>query len=309
MPLAPFNTIDLADIAFGSNTTVVYLASSADTGTLTVSDGTHTANIALLGQYSPDVLHDSERRSRWHRGGRSGAQRLGLVEWRIFLADYRYPIADYYLTAKFSLTGRTRPATRGLTKSTMCGTRLPTRTTRYRTRPLSTSSARLRRSSRRPARYLSLAAMRARMGSVNKGIPNTNIFDLTTNSLTPSPSGPMAFARWYPTLITLDTGQLLILGGADIDGNGVGTPEIFTPGAGWRTLTGAYIAEMAAGTGYYYPRTWQASNGRVITVAADGHGHLRDRSLRKWPSQRDRTGSGRVLILMSRRSCSPRINA
>ena len=50
---APFNTIDLADIAFGSNTTVIYLASSADTGTLTVSDGTNTANIALLGQYSP----------------------------------------------------------------------------------------------------------------------------------------------------------------------------------------------------------------------------------------------------------------
>ena len=50
---APFNTIDLADIAFGSNTTVAYSASSADTGTLTVSDGTHTANIALLGKYSP----------------------------------------------------------------------------------------------------------------------------------------------------------------------------------------------------------------------------------------------------------------
>ena len=49
----PFNKIDLADIAFGSNTTVAYLASSADTGTLTVSDGTNTANIALLGQYSP----------------------------------------------------------------------------------------------------------------------------------------------------------------------------------------------------------------------------------------------------------------
>ena len=43
----------MADIAFGSNTTVTYLASSADTGTLTVSDGTNTANISLLGQYSP----------------------------------------------------------------------------------------------------------------------------------------------------------------------------------------------------------------------------------------------------------------
>ncbi|HMF23511.1 MAG TPA: Ig-like domain-containing protein, partial [Pseudolabrys sp.] len=51
--VAPFDAIDLADIAFGANTTVVYLPSSTNTGTLTVSDGTHTANIALSGQYSP----------------------------------------------------------------------------------------------------------------------------------------------------------------------------------------------------------------------------------------------------------------
>jgi hypothetical protein len=45
-------SLDLADIAFGSNTTLGYAANSNNTGgTLTVSDGTHTANIALLGQY------------------------------------------------------------------------------------------------------------------------------------------------------------------------------------------------------------------------------------------------------------------
>ena len=47
-------------------------------------------------------------------------------------------------------------------------------------------------------------------------------------------------------MITLDTGQLLILGGIDLNGNGVTTPEIYTPGVGWRTLTGANIAEFAA---------------------------------------------------------------
>ena len=51
--VAPFNAIDLADIAFGATTTAVYLASGPNTGTLTVSDGTHTANIALSGQYGP----------------------------------------------------------------------------------------------------------------------------------------------------------------------------------------------------------------------------------------------------------------
>src|SRR5262249_22395567 len=88
--------------------------------------------------------------------------------------------------------------------------------------------------------------------------------------LSASPSGPMAFARWYPTLITLDTGQQLILGGRDQNFAGVGYPEIFTPGVGWRTLTGAYIAEIANGGGYYYARAWQASNGKVIVAAAGG---------------------------------------
>jgi hypothetical protein len=44
--------IDLSDIAFGPNTTLGYAANNGNTGgTLTVSDGTHVGNIALLGQY------------------------------------------------------------------------------------------------------------------------------------------------------------------------------------------------------------------------------------------------------------------
>jgi hypothetical protein len=44
--------LDLADIGFSSRTTLGYTPNSANTGgTLIVSDGTRTANIALLGQY------------------------------------------------------------------------------------------------------------------------------------------------------------------------------------------------------------------------------------------------------------------
>jgi hypothetical protein len=43
--------IDLADVAFGDKTTLGYARSSAAAGTLTVSDGIHTARIALLGNY------------------------------------------------------------------------------------------------------------------------------------------------------------------------------------------------------------------------------------------------------------------
>lgn len=45
--------IDLRDIAFGSNTKVTFTeASNHLSGTLKVTDGTHTDNLTLLGQYS-----------------------------------------------------------------------------------------------------------------------------------------------------------------------------------------------------------------------------------------------------------------
>src|SRR6516225_3222949 len=44
--------IDLRDIAFSPNTTLGYSPNSTNTsGTLSVTDGTRTANIALLGSY------------------------------------------------------------------------------------------------------------------------------------------------------------------------------------------------------------------------------------------------------------------
>ncbi|WP_456780966.1 hypothetical protein [Bradyrhizobium sp. USDA 3315] len=46
--------IDLKGISFGANTAVSFAENQAGTGgTLTVSDGAHTANIVLLGQYDP----------------------------------------------------------------------------------------------------------------------------------------------------------------------------------------------------------------------------------------------------------------
>ncbi|WP_143035694.1 VCBS domain-containing protein [Bradyrhizobium sp. Rc2d] len=46
--------IDLKDVSFGAETTLSFVGNQAGTGgTLTVSDGAHTANIVLLGQYDP----------------------------------------------------------------------------------------------------------------------------------------------------------------------------------------------------------------------------------------------------------------
>jgi hypothetical protein len=49
--------LDLRDIGFGATTTVGFAANSSNTGgTLSVSDGTHVAQIALLGQYMANSL-------------------------------------------------------------------------------------------------------------------------------------------------------------------------------------------------------------------------------------------------------------
>src|SRR5207245_7731440 len=46
--------LDLLDVAFGAGTTASYVADQAGTGgILSVTDGVHTANITLLGQYEP----------------------------------------------------------------------------------------------------------------------------------------------------------------------------------------------------------------------------------------------------------------
>ena len=44
------DTIDLTTVAFGSSTTSSYL-DNGTSGTLTVTDGTHTARLTMLGQY------------------------------------------------------------------------------------------------------------------------------------------------------------------------------------------------------------------------------------------------------------------
>src|SRR5262249_26975020 len=58
--LSGSDALDLGDISFGANTTATYLGNTSG-GVLTVSDGTHTANIDLVGNYlssSGDLASD-----------------------------------------------------------------------------------------------------------------------------------------------------------------------------------------------------------------------------------------------------------
>ena len=50
--------IDLEDIGFGGNTTLGFQEAGSNlSGTLTIGDGIHTANLTLLGQYVAGQFH------------------------------------------------------------------------------------------------------------------------------------------------------------------------------------------------------------------------------------------------------------
>ena len=108
------------------------------------------------------------------------------------------------------------------------------------------------------------------LGGRNLGVNDVNVYNYEDMSLKPSPTGDMAYQRWYPTAINLANGKVLIVGGKDGAGNGVGTPELYTPDVGWKSLTGAYSADI--GQNWWYPRTWLNSDGDVILFGTGGGG-------------------------------------
>lgn len=114
---------------------------------------------------------------------------------------------------------------------------------------------------------------------LNNGNPDMNVFDPRRNELRKAEG--MAFPRWYPTLVVMPSGERVALGGRIRDASSrwtfyeravASTPEVYTPGSGWRTLGGA-ASERAYGSrheSYYYPRAWLAPAGDVFILGHDG---------------------------------------
>ena len=84
----------------------------------------------------------------------------------------------------------------------------------------------------------------------------------------------MQFARWYGSAVQLGNGQILLIGGRDdspaTDIHYSAYAEIYTPGYGFHTLTGAYIDSFNLGA--LYPRSWLTPSGKVWT--SDGTGNI-----------------------------------
>jgi YVTN family beta-propeller protein len=115
--------------------------------------------------------------------------------------------------------------------------------------------------------------------------PLNSAFFATGNSLRTTDTAALADQRWYSTLLTLPDGRLVMLGGMDpyqeamvndpagaiANGTVSMTPELYTPGTGWASLTGARSRD-AFGPDYLrtsYPRSWVAPNGTVFGISSE----------------------------------------
>ncbi len=113
-------------------------------------------------------------------------------------------------------------------------------------------------------------------GVRNYSVNDVNLFDYRSSALYQAPQ-PMRDVRWYPTVVTLASGQVLVLGGrASLTELSVPTPELYTEGQGWRSLEGAASDDAYGSRNWSYPLAWQAPNGRVFVTTIWGGTYYMD---------------------------------
>ena len=100
------------------------------------------------------------------------------------------------------------------------------------------------------------------------GIPDVNQFDPATSSWVTAP--PMAAGRWYPTVVTLADGSVVVVAGNTADATSNLIPEVRNADGTWRELTGAPMLVP------YYPNLFLAPDGRVFMAGSDRHSRYLD---------------------------------
>jgi hypothetical protein len=140
-------------------------------------------------------------------------------------------------------------------------------------------------------------------GERNFSNQQTTIFRPQTNAITTD--APMLYARWYPTVVALPTGEMLVLGGReDKVPTPALTPEVFTQTMGWRTLWGA-ASDAAFGNisaNWFYPEAFVAPNGKVFVLGNGGEMFYLDPAGNGTITQLTQQTLGRTTLC--RRSCS-----
>jgi hypothetical protein len=144
-------------------------------------------------------------------------------------------------------------------------------------------------------------------GEITDGIgsADTNIFDWRDSSW--QKVGSMKAGRWYPTNVTLPSGDVLTAGGQlDLIAGINPLPEVWNLSTGWRELTNALSTHVDL-----YPRMHVAPNGKVFMsgiwaytqyLDTDGTGAWSDVAMHTWDMSRDYGSSviyddGKVLVM------------
>ena len=97
------------------------------------------------------------------------------------------------------------------------------------------------------------------------GRATTDIFDPASSTWSSGPT--MSARRWYPTVTTMPTGEVLaLLGSIDMNFTTAETPDLtINGGAALRSLTGV----SAANVFYNYPRAFVAPNGKIFLAGME----------------------------------------
>lgn len=114
-------------------------------------------------------------------------------------------------------------------------------------------------------------------GVRNYSADDVNFFDYRHNALYAAPQR-MSFLRWYPTVVTLSNGKILVLGGRIDPNTPAPTPELYSDEDGWTVLNGATSNDAYGLRNWSYPRAYQAPNGKVFVTTIWGGTYYLDAS-------------------------------
>jgi Domain of unknown function (DUF1929)/Glyoxal oxidase N-terminus len=106
------------------------------------------------------------------------------------------------------------------------------------------------------------------------GQPQTATFDPQANTFSNGPN--MAHGRWYPTLVTLGDGRVMILSGLNETGGTNTAVEFYSVDTGWSSqFTASWTPDL-------YPRLHLLPNGKVFYSGAQTTSKLFDPSTNTW---------------------------
>lgn len=116
------------------------------------------------------------------------------------------------------------------------------------------------------------------------GQPTVAAFDPATNTFTNVQN--MAHGRWYPTVLTLGDGRVMVFSGLNETGSTNTAVEFYTIGTGWSTQN------FAPWTPDLYPRLHLLPNGKVLYSGSGTTSKLFDPATQAWNTSLANTNYG-----------------